>query len=521
MHETATDKEVSPDLIAERAAGDGAPAPRSRPVQLRPGANVVGYLSSERGVGEAGRQALSAVEASGSATTTIDSPTEPGKIREQLGGLADGDHPYDINLICVNADMLPVVAESLGSRFLDGRHSIGLWFWEVTRFPEQWRGSFRFIDEVWVASEHIARALRPLSPVPVWTMRLPITPAAPAKLSRAELGMPEGFCFLFVFDYRSVFRRKNPLGIVKAFREAFEPGAGPSLVIKSICGDEFPEQRQLLASAVRDRPEIHLIEETLPPGVKDAMIASCDCYVSLHRSEGLGLTMAEAMYFERPVIATAYSGNLDFMTAENSYLVPHTMAEIGADAPPYPADGEWAEPDLDQASALMRRVFEDPRAAAERGRRAGADIRRTHSLAAAGEAIEARLVHVRRQRLIARLRHPSTTQPVAGPQASGRDELEHLLSIGVAPHPEGSGRVGGAIKRLYRRALRPYTAYQQRVNGTTTQSLDDLREILSEILEIDGAVDAKLAVTNERLRALADGIERDRSPAAGEADDVH
>ena len=109
--------------------------------------------------------------------------------------------------------------------------------------------------------------------------------------------MPEGFCFLFLFDYRSVFRRKNPLGLVEAFCAAFEPGSGPSLVIKSICGDEFPAERQELAAAVADRPDIHLIEDDITSGMKNAMIAACDCYVSLHRSEGLGLTMAEAMYF--------------------------------------------------------------------------------------------------------------------------------------------------------------------------------------------------------------------------------
>jgi glycosyltransferase involved in cell wall biosynthesis len=510
MRETATDTEISRGLLTEPPATDGEPAARPRPIQLERGVNVIGYLSSERGVGEAGRQALAALEAGGSATTTIDSPTDPDEIRKALGSIAHAAHPYDVNLTCVNADMLPVVAAGLSGRFFDGRHSIGLWFWEVSRFPDQWRASFKLVDEVWVASEHIAKALRPISPVPVWTMRLPITPAVPEPMSRAELGMPEGFCFLFVFDYRSVFRRKNPLGIVKAFRDAFEPGSGPSLVIKSICGDEFPAEREALAEAVRDRPDIHLIEEMLPLNAKDAMIAGCDCYVSLHRSEGLGLTMAEAMYFERPVIATAYSGNLDFMTAENSYLVAQTMTKIGDDASPYPSDGEWAEPDLGQASALMRQVFEDQRAAAERGRRAAADIRRTHSLEATGRAIEARLAKIRRKRLIARLRHPSVAQPLPGVPPSAREELEHLLKIGVAPHPEGSGRIQAAAKRLYRRALRPYTAHQQRIDSTATQSLDELREMLSEILEMEDAVDAKLAATNERLRMLQDALERDR-----------
>jgi glycosyltransferase involved in cell wall biosynthesis len=483
------------------------PAPR---VHVEPGINVVGYLSSSRGVGEAARQMLAALEDGGVPTATINTPAAPDEIPKALEGLRNADYPYDTNLICVNADMLPAVAAGLGSRFFDFRHSVGLWFWEVTSFPEQWQPSFDHLDEVWVASEHISEALRPLSPVPVRTVRVPVTPAEPKRLSRAEMGLPKGFCFLFVFDYRSVFKRKNPLGIVEAFRQAFPPGTGPSLVLKSVCSDEFPDQREALAAAVADRPDIHLIEEKVPVEVKDAMIASCDCYVSLHRSEGLGLTMAEAMYFGRPVIATAYSGNLDFMTGDNSCLVPYKTIEIGDDAPPYPAHGEWAEPDLEYAARMMQKVYEDPDLAAKLGRRGAADIRRTHSLAASCELIEARVAEVRRERLIERLLHPSVApeRPYAPP--SGRDDLERLLEIGVAPHLSGTGGAGDFSKRAYRRLLRPYAAYQQRVNATTTQSLDELRAMLIEALEMEAKVDAKLAATNQQLRKLAEEVSRDR-----------
>ena len=479
-------------------------------MEVEPGINVVGYLSSSRGVGEAARQVLAALEDGGVPTAEIDTPAAPDEIPGALEGLKNADYPYDTNLICVNADMLPAVAAGLGSRFFDFRHTAGLWFWEVTSFPEQWQPSFDHLDEVWVASEHIATALRPLSTVPVRTIRVPVTPAEPKQLSRAEIGLPGGFCFLFVFDYRSVFKRKNPLGIVEAFRQAFPAGAGPSLVLKSVCGEEFPEQREALAAAVADRPEIHLIEEKLPLKVKDAMIAACDCYVSLHRSEGLGLTMAEAMYFGRPTIATAYSGNLDFMSDENSCLVPYELTEIGDDAPPYPAHGEWAEPDLEQAGRMMRKIYEEPELAARLGRRGAADIRRTHSLAAACELIEARVAEARRQRLVDRLLHPSVAPERPWAPPSGRDDLEHLLEIGVAPHPSGTGGAGDLGKRAYRRALRPYAAYQQRVNASTTQTLDELRAMLVEALEMEAKVDAKLAATNERLRLLAEEVGRER-----------
>jgi SAM-dependent methyltransferase len=491
MHEFAGDNEVlapflrrhPPDRQVLPLSGSSGPTPP----KPRPGVNLIGYLNAARGVGEAARQVRAALRESDLPVVTIDTPTDAGELPEALGALKEKDFPYDFNLICVNADMLPAVAVAAGRQLFEGRHSAGLWFWEVTDFPEQWFGAFNDLDEVWVASEHVAGALRPVSPIPVKTVRMPITPAPPAAMSRADLGMPAGYCFLFVFDYRSVFRRKNPLGLVRAFCQAFEPGEGPSLVIKSISGEEFPAEREALAAAVADRPEIHLIEEKIPVAAKNAMIAACDCYVSLHRSEGLGLTMGEAMHFGRPAIATGYSGNLDFMTEENSFLVRYSPTEIGPDAPPYPADGEWAEPDLDHAAELMRRVYEDPEAAAEIGRRAAVEIRRTHSFQALRESIEQRVHDVWAKQ--ARERVQAYLEPEAnpGPSPTARDQLEHLLSRAELPPQQGTGNWRGSAKRLYMRLLRPYVAYQQRINASTAASLDELREQLAEALELQEA----------------------------------
>ena len=143
---------------------------------------MVGYLSSERGVGEAGRQILSALETGSIPLATIDSPTVPDEIFETLGGLGEESYPYDFNLICVNADMLPVVATALGPRFFEGRHSTGLWFWEVSHFPSGWHRSFDYVDEVWVASEHIAEALRSLTIDP----RAHDPPARRARAARRD-----------------------------------------------------------------------------------------------------------------------------------------------------------------------------------------------------------------------------------------------------------------------------------------------------------------------------------------------
>ncbi len=501
---------MSVDLLLGAAPSNGAgvaggTADDEEPEQERQvgGVNVVGYISSERGVGEAARQVLSALESSGIPAAAIDTPAEPSEIDRVLKGIDDTEHPYDYNLICVNADMLPAVAAALGPRFFTGHRTAGLWFWEISTFPEQWLASFNALDEVWVASEFVASSLRPVAPIPVRTMRVPVTPAEPIEISRAELGMPEGFTFLFVFDYRSVFRRKNPLGLVEAFCKAFEPGAGPSLVIKSIFGEEFPDHREQLAQAVAERPEIQLNEENIPAAAKNAMVASCDCYVSLHRSEGLGLTMAEAMYFGKPVIATAYSGNLDFMTRDNSFLVPTSSVRIGEDAEPYPADGEWAEPDLDHAAELMRSVFGDRLAREERGRRAAADIRLTHSPEAAAAWIEARLAEGRTDSTIAHLLGP-------GPASAGsvaRGDLEGLMSLGgLPPSNEAAGQLRGSAQRAYNRLLRRYAVYQHQVNGATGMALEEIRAELADLRFQLAGVFAMHAEDHSRLTGAAEGV---------------
>jgi glycosyltransferase involved in cell wall biosynthesis/SAM-dependent methyltransferase len=497
---------ASIDLLLGNSQPDGAPPDAPPTVSgTSAGVNVVGYISSERGVGEVARQILGALDLRGIAAAPIDTPAVPGDIERVLRAVDDADHPYDVNLICVNADMLPAIAAALGPRFFQGHRTAGLWFWEVSQFPEQWLASFDHLDEVWVASEFIAEALRPVAPIPVKTMRVPVTPLPPADLSRAELGMPEGFTFLFVFDYRSVFRRKNPLGLVEAFRKAFEPGAGPSLVIKSIFGEDFPRQRQELADAVADRPEIHLFEDNVAADAKNAMVANCDCYVSLHRSEGLGLTMAEAMYFGKPVIATAYSGNLDFMTQENSFLVPAPPGLIGPDAAPYGPSGHWAEPDLDHAAALMRSVVDDDEAREDRARRGAADIRLTHSPAAAAAWIEARIEESRAQGSIAHLRGPG--QASADPVNKG--ELEHLLGFGgVPPLPEG-GQVRDSAKRAFGRFVAPYLAHQTHIDASIARTLDQVREELFDIrvalagtVESNADAQGRFAAIEERLRLL-------------------
>lgn len=398
-HEAA----YSPALIdlALRALGGppAPPPPDAVAVELRAGVNVVGYLRGELGIGESARLMLGALTTTGIPHSTASVDRHLQSRQGATFEATPAGAPFETTLICVNADMTPTVAAAVPS-LLERSYRIGMWYWEVEDFPASQHGGFRHVDEVWVATDFVRRAIEPHSPVPVRTITppLPQPRAAPGR-TRADLGLPERPFFLFAFDYLSTVERKNPWGLVDAFESAFAPGEGPLLVIKSINADRRPDQAERLRLRVAGSSDIMLLEDYLDAEDRDALVALCDCYVSLHRSEGLGLTMAEAMALGKPVIATGYSGNLQFMTEANSFLVPWTPASIPTGCEPYPAGGTWADPDLEVASRLMRSVIESPELAEARGRRAADDLRDLHSPLAAGRVVAARLAEIDATRL--------------------------------------------------------------------------------------------------------------------------
>ena len=207
----------------------------------------------------------------------------------------------------------------------------------------------------------MAETLAAASPKPVVHMPMPVTLPPVVDLPREALGLPGGFVFLLVYDFASVLARKNPVGLIEAFLRAFpDPEEGARLVLKSINSERHPNEHDQVRLAAKGHPHVHLLDFYVSADEKNAMIAAADCYASLHRSEGFGITMAEAMLLGKPVVATAYSGNLDFMRPENSYLVDYELAPIGPGNGPYPPEAEWAEPDLDHAATLMREVVRGP-----------------------------------------------------------------------------------------------------------------------------------------------------------------
>ena len=305
--------------------------------------------------------------------------------------------------------MVPQVAAALGDDFFRGRYTVGFWAWEVSAFPDDWLSSFGELDEVWVGSEHVREAIAGVATVPVIRIPQPVWLPEGAAGAEPPAGLPEGFRFLFAFDYLSVSERKNPLATVRAFTRAFSPGSGASLIIKTLNQEIDPSAHDGLAAAAATHPDVHVIDQRLSHAQRNGLLGAADCYVSLHRAEGFGYTLAESMWLGRPVIATGYSGNLDFMTPENSYLVDHRLVPIGAGNDPYPPDGLWAEPDVDHAAKLMREVFEHRDEAGRRAERAARDIRSSNGPQAAGSAMVKRLTLLSTDREVAS--RGAATQP--------------------------------------------------------------------------------------------------------------
>jgi glycosyltransferase involved in cell wall biosynthesis len=470
----AEDFDLPPHLLGlgpERAADEPDPVGAIEPW----GVNVAGYLSSELGVGEAGRAVISALDASGVPVMPIHGSWIPSNRQGHAFAYLDTlAAPFPINLICVNADQLPRFVAAAGPDFAAGRYTIGFWWWEVSTIPEKWAEAFSLVDEIWVGSEHVADAFRLVSDVPVVKVRVPVTMPPIVPHSRAELGLPEGYLFLFAFDFHSVFERKNPLAVVAAFSRAFEPGSGASLVLKCINELSDLDNFDRLRLAAAGRPDIHIVDRYVSAEQKDAMIASCDCYVSLHRSEGFGLTLAEAMYLGKPVIGTRYSGNLDFMTDANSYLVDCAMRPVGEGNLPYPADGEWADPNVEQAADRMREVFDDPLAARERGRLAAEELRRTHSPRAAGATMAVRLAKIRNQRRSAPEAERSI-EPAPPSDAFARAEML-LRRDPMSPRRPGQGRARALARRLALRLMRPATARERELNEAILAAIAEERD---------------------------------------------
>lgn len=356
---------------SEDASTPVKPSPTTRPF----GINLIGFAFGELGIGEDVRMAVAACEAAGIPFSVVN--VHPGDHLRQAD-LELADHvaktvarqdpaPYMFNLFCLTAFDTARIFLEQGSSLFDKRYNIGWWPWELPVWPNDWAIVFDLVDEVWAATTftqqmYIYATKYTLHQPPiVKLMPMPASVDRVKKIERTDLGLPlEKFLFLYVFDSKSYIARKNPLATVNAFREAFDRSDETvGLVLKTMNADvEATSWKKFVAECEADG-RIVVIDQTMDRESVLGLIEKCDVYISLHRSEGLGRTLAEAMLFGKPVIATNFSGNVDFLAEETGYPVEWVPRYVANGEYPYVTESDqawWADPKIKSAAHCMKLV---------------------------------------------------------------------------------------------------------------------------------------------------------------------
>ncbi|UOD51421.1 glycosyltransferase [Orrella daihaiensis] len=329
------------------------------------GVNLVGYAFGELGIGEDVRMAGRALMAAKVPFTLLN--FKPGDDIPQndhsMAQFVSDDSPYAVNIFCMTAQENGRHFLTQGKGRYGGRYNIGYWPWELAGWPRDWELSFDLVDEVWVSTWHTYSALADICPKPLFRMPMAveipdITWFKTRSHARAHFGLPDqATLFCFSFDFNSSMYRKNPQACVAAFMQAFPVDVFNSddvgLVIKAHAPSKpNPAWQQLKRLATQDS-RIHIIEGTLSKPDLLALYQACDCFVSLHRAEGFGRGIAEALKLGLHVIATGYSGNVDFCEAPGADLVDYQLIPVKSDQYPYAQGQVWADPDVNHAARLM------------------------------------------------------------------------------------------------------------------------------------------------------------------------
>jgi glycosyltransferase involved in cell wall biosynthesis len=526
--------DIPPQLIPPKTTEVTTRAAHVR--KLTPGVNVYGYAFAESGTGQIVRSVVAALAAEGIPYAVVPFTRTISRQQHVFRDLGTVAPLFDTNLICVNADQLPLFFESMGGQLLPGARNIGLWAWEVEDLPAAMAAVERHLDEVWGISSFTAAALARSLTKPVRAFPLPVVVPEVQRRTRAELGMPDGFLFLFCFDYDSVFRRKNPLAVVAAFRQAFPDRAGVVLYIKTTNAERHAADAKALRAAVGGCANIVIRDAYVTSDDYFSMLDACDCYVSLHRSEGFGLTVAEAMALGKPVISTAYSSTLEFANESNSFPVPARIVEVGDDAPPYPSYSRWADPDIAAAAEQMARVHTGRSGAAAVGARARADIEALHSPTVRGPLLRRLLDETRHTREAFAAREQTETIAFARPavvtiesippsspiqQSSPMQQsmvpaglfeaeamaVESLLGSPRPDLPSPMQRLMTPLRRLVLRCIRVYWVQQLAIDRALLAAMRTLRrESRSEtashaaILDQQSSAQERIGAETARMR---------------------
>lgn len=270
------------------------------------------------------------------------------------------DLKYSINLWHISPTELAEAFSIKGKEAFDGHYNIAFWLWELEDFPDEWVPYMKLLDEIWTPSEFISESIRKKTDKPVYTIPYYVTAETDTEeYNRRYFGLPDDkFLYLMMYDVQSITERKNPEGVIQAFKQAFQPEQKEvGLVIKLNSASDVDLAR--IRADVGNYSNVYLINRNMSKIEVNSLVADVDVFVSLHRAEGFGLVLAEAMLNHVPTIATNWSANTEFMNEETACMVDYKLATLEKEIPPYHKGCRWAEPDLKQAAYYMNRLKED------------------------------------------------------------------------------------------------------------------------------------------------------------------
>ena len=326
--------------------------------RFQPGINLIGSFSQDSGLGQSCRLVAKLIEKADIPHSFIEFTLSKELIgnNKEFTDKLSSEYKYGINLFHINMHEFDRSFKMIGKDKFDHHYNIAYWLWEMNEFPEEWIPLINVLDEIWTPSEFVSEAIRKVTDKPVYTIPYLVEAPYDDKYDRKYFGLPEDkFLYLMLFDSNSISERKNPKGVVQAFKEAFpnkDQEVGLVIKIGNAKEKELEELRKELEGY-----NTYFIDSRLSKVEVNSLVRDVDVYVSLHRAEGYGLVLAEAMLLGTPTIATNYSANIEFQNKENSCLVDYKLIKVGKDIYPYKKDYLWADPDITQASGYMRDLY--------------------------------------------------------------------------------------------------------------------------------------------------------------------
>jgi len=472
-------------------------------VLTAPGINVAGYLTSESGVAEGARGYVKALQHLNYNVALNNFEVAASRKEDKTFTTFATNNPHPINLVCVNADQLPAFIQQFGADYFKDKYNIAVWWWETPEFPEEWWEHFNHFDEIWVGSSYIQRTLANVAPVPIVVVQPVVEPKA-FSVDRKKFELPEDeFLFLCVFDFLSSFERKNPLATIEAFKKAFSPEEPVRLVLKCINGERNPK----LLAELQERSNglrVTVLDRYLSPDDNQLLSNSCDAYVSLHRAEGLGFPIAEAMLNKKPVVITGWSGNMDFNSIANSYLVSYELIANQIQVGPYKIADTWANPSPEHAAQQMRSVYTDAITREKMVANAFKTASDYFSRQTVGEIIQTRLTAV------AAFNRP-TSEPPTDAKICDIDALteQRLKIIESGEDPADTSASKSRIRKVMMNLVEK-SGYLNRIYSALFRKIfTDSSKIQTKVELIDSRTrravadaDRRIAILEERIREL-------------------